>query len=185
LTGLKERSLADEIIEKCVTIYKQPLGYYRLPLPKPDGVFPGWKIPEQVKTTTGALCDALQDESIMERIQESGIKLFWEREEFRFVVEEQGKQWPAYLDHQKLTLLRNRYPVVPGFDNKTRSDILKEPVVKVEPTSYKDFLKKPKLWKVKNEIIKEGKLHRYGSKFGKTFPILKKTELTTRYRKQE
>jgi hypothetical protein len=186
LSGLPDRSIADEIISQCVKVYAQPLGYYRLPLKKTEGVFPGWRIPEQVISTTNSLCKALNEESIVDKIKEAGLTLHWERDEFQAVVEEEKQAWPEYIKHEKLNLIRNRYPVVPGFDNKTRSDILQEPLqAPTPPASYKDLMKKPKRWKVKNEIPKEGQIHRYGSKFGKTFPILKKTALTSRFRKQE
>ena len=180
LTGLPTRSLADEIISKCVTIHKQPLGYYRLPLSTVNGAFPGWKISEEIKTCTRALKSALEEQP------ELKVTLHWERLEFQEIVKETNDAWPESVKHEKLELLRNRYPIVEGFDNKTRTDIMVEPEKpKPIPTSYKDLMKKPKRWKARNIIPAEGQIHRYGSKFGKSFPILKKTALTSRYRKQE
>ncbi|KAJ3159051.1 hypothetical protein HDU86_001950 [Geranomyces michiganensis] len=41
-----------------------------------------------------------------------------------------GLVWPEFVDHKRLRLLRNRYPLVPGFDPKTLDDI---PVVASAP----------------------------------------------------
>jgi hypothetical protein len=189
LTGLKNRTVADDIIQKCVTIHKQPMGYYRLPLKNTENQntqFPGWTISESIKSTTNALCNAIQEDSIKSLLENEKISLYWERDEFRFLIEKDKQDWPEFIVHEKLQLLRNRYPVVPGFDNKTRSDIFIEEVPETQvPNSYKDFMKKPQLWKIRNEVPKEGQVHRYGSKFGKRFPIMKKTASTSKYRKDQ
>lgn len=187
VSGLTDSSLVKDIIAKCVSINRGPLPYYRLPL-RPDKTtqFPGWVIPEQLKQKTWSLCDTLESEFFAQRFNQGNeLTLYWERDEYRFLVEEVQRTWPEFVRHESLKLLRNRYPVVPGFDNKTRSDLYQELSPEpAPPTSFKDFLKKPTTWKVKNKIPETGQVHRYASKFGKKYPILKKTALTSKYRKE-
>lgn len=50
--------------------------------------------------------------------------LWWERDEYRHLIEAstEGWIWPEFVEHRKLKLVRNRYPDVPGFDMKALND---------------------------------------------------------------
>jgi hypothetical protein len=184
-TDIKQ-SLAEEIISKIVKPQKLK-GYYRLPLKRtdPKTIFPGWKIPEDVTTKTTALCTELSKPAFLPKLGDRKLQFHWERDEYRFLIEQSDLFWPQFVEHKKLKLLRNRYPVVPGFDVKARDDRYK-PVVKVDTVpSPKDYLKKPTTWKVKNIIPKEGVVHRYSSLRGKSFPIMRKTAETSRFKKAQ
>jgi hypothetical protein len=121
--------------------------------------------------------------------QQFRIVIHWEREEYQNLINSQEKDqtqtWPECVEHQKLRLIKNRYPVVPGFSNKTRTEEVPAPVPTVVKTKTKRefFKKKQSTWKVKNDRVKApDTLFRYGSKFGKSFPIIKRTAATSRYR---
>lgn len=181
-----KRSLVEQLISKIAKPQKLK-GYYRLPLKRTDhkSIFPGWKIPEEITTTTTALCTELSKPTFLSKLGDRKLEFHWERDEYRFLVEQADLYWPEFVEHKKLKLLRNRYPVVPGFDVKTRDERYK-PVVKIHKVpSPKDFLKKPTTWKVKNIIPKEGVVHRYSSLRGKSFPIMRKTAETSRFKKTQ
>jgi hypothetical protein len=185
MTGLNYGQDADVLVGKCVKIYGNPIARCRLPIPKSENeIFEGWKVPEEVKTKTIALCTALNSEYFAEAINklDRKVTLHWERDEFRFLVDNADISWPEFVEHKKLKLLKNRYPVVPGFDNKTRLDVYLPPeTLKPLPVSPKDFMKSPTTWKVKNIIPTNGVVHRYASRFGKRFPIMRKTAETSRF----
>jgi hypothetical protein len=140
--------------------------------------FPGWRIPDSVKNSVSSLCTALNGEPFLSSTGQSrdelGLTLHWERDEYQFLVEETEQFWPEFVEHEKLRLLRNRYPVVPGFNTKTRRDVNEfveaSPVPKLSPEL---FLKKPQTWKIKNQVPKDAKVLRYRSLNGKTYPVLK------------
>lgn len=140
VTGLKDESICKKIISEITTKKKHPLGVYTLPLPSPAGQFPGWTVPAQVKDTTIKLCKALNGleldqvsvaneaavpnaEGLLPLDADSSIQLHWEREEYRTIIESQDLMWPGQIAHKKLKLVRNRFPVVPEFDNKLRDDV--------------------------------------------------------------
>ncbi|KAJ3325840.1 hypothetical protein HDV06_002225 [Boothiomyces sp. JEL0866] len=183
VSGIKRVETVSNIIEKCTKLIPRPLGYYRLPLATPNPThpqFPGWKVPDAVVDTTNKLSTALNNDKVLEKEKlgpEDVITIHWERDEYQYIT----TNWPTFIQHEKLQLIRNRYPIVPGFDNKTRTDILTAEELEIQanipvPTpTLQDFVKKPSTWKTKNEMPPPGtKIHRYGSKWGKSFPILKK-----------
>ncbi|KAJ3045549.1 hypothetical protein HDV00_009206 [Rhizophlyctis rosea] len=63
-------------------------------------------------------------------------QLWFERDDFRQVVEEEGLLWPVFVDLQKLTLEKGHYPIVPGFDPKAMRD-LPETVRGLWPAKYR------------------------------------------------
>ena len=109
-------------------------------------------------------------------LQEFKIVLHWARQEFQLLNE-----FPESVTHTTLELRKNRYPVIPGFDGRKNKDItlLSPPIKKL---TIADFRKKPTTWKVKNKIVEKGTLFKYGSKNGKSFPILKTTRATSRFK---
>lgn len=52
----------------------------------------------------------------------SGITLHWEREEYQNLPLEQNMMWPFYVQHKKLRLIRNSWPVVEDFDCLNHKD---------------------------------------------------------------
>ena len=121
LTGLPNIEASEEMMHTISPAFKHPAGYYRLPIPPatktgPFRQFPGWSIPEPVKEKTIALCESLSKYS-------GEMVLHWERDEFRHCIQDAGLIWPENISHQRLKLLRNRYPVISGFDNKARADL--------------------------------------------------------------
>lgn len=165
-------------------------------------VFPGWSIPRQVKYSTIGLCKSLNRlldplslrEPPKKEDEVGSVTVYWEREEYQGIVDHLKNTWPDKVVHQPLKLVRNRYPVVPGFDGKERKDIVQilgqdaETIRKQAQTvvvKRSDFKKKRTTWKVKNEIVKAPNvLHRYASRNGKSYPIIKTTAETSRYRQQ-
>jgi hypothetical protein len=132
--------LSDYLLRQTVPlVHKNPLGKERLPVlspsPRSTTHFWKWKIPEDVNEKTVLLCKALNSEkwnnlflknedaekdsepsSLMDSIPE--LTLFWEREDYKDVVIEKELMWPDYVQHEKLKLLRGRFPQVPGLDLK-------------------------------------------------------------------
>lgn len=118
------------------TVFKHPLGKVNLPLKPatPGDQFPGWCIPTQVKETTIKLCKALgkqkhsiqtppNSEGVMTAIEEENqLTIHWERDEYRHLVNEENLEWPLSLNHAKLILLKNRFPIVPEFNLRTQND---------------------------------------------------------------
>ncbi|KAI8826591.1 uncharacterized protein EV422DRAFT_562654 [Fimicolochytrium jonesii] len=52
------------------------------------------------------------------------LTLYVERPEWRTAAEEvDGLLWPSFVAHEKLRLVRNRYPDIPGFDLKRLDDV--------------------------------------------------------------
>ncbi|KAJ3163299.1 hypothetical protein HDU88_006397 [Geranomyces variabilis] len=93
-----------------------------------------WEVPVAVDEKMRELCRALivAPEVIAETADDSAdfdspnrYTLWCERDEYWHRVEESGQAgllWPEFIDHKRLKLLRNRYPLVPGFDAKTLAD---------------------------------------------------------------
>ncbi|KAI8893169.1 hypothetical protein BC833DRAFT_609341 [Globomyces pollinis-pini] len=190
ITGLNPR-IVDPLIKKCTTVFKQPISkkLFKFPVQHKSSwhsQFSGWKIPDEVKVKTIALCKFLNKKSA--EVDDLDIQLHWERDEYQFIPDEEKLVWPTYIQHQKLILQRNRYPDVPGFNTKRRDDIYHHPIAtkpKPTPLTPESFWSNKSTWKVKNKVPETGSasVHRYGSKFGKSFPILKKTEFTSRFAK--
>lgn len=67
--------------------------------------------------TLPPLTSALNTESTF-----SNISIYWERREFEQNTLLKDKRWPDFITHNKLELVRNRFPVVPGFSFKTLDD---------------------------------------------------------------
>ncbi|KAJ3172916.1 hypothetical protein HDU87_007752 [Geranomyces variabilis] len=93
-----------------------------------------WEVPASVDEKMRELCRALivAPEVLAETADDSAdfdspnrYTLWCERDEYWHRVEESGQAgllWPEFVDHKRLRLLRNRYPLVPGFDPKTLAD---------------------------------------------------------------
>ena len=118
--------------------------------------------------------------------QEVPMTIYWERDEYQSVVMP-DLTWPEEIMHQRLKLYKNRYPLIPGLDRKTLKDsahdVLQAQQQAKPIITRQDFLKKPSTWKVKNKVVAlPDVLHRYGSKNGKSFPIIKTTAESTRFR---
>ena len=131
-----------------------------------------WEIPSSVRDTTLKVSQELN--KLFNRTADiknndtdiNNIKMHWERDEYQFI----SNDWPPTIEHLKLKLKRNRYPILDGFDFKQEiKPIANE--VKVEPNM---FLKKYKQWKVKNLVPKDGEVKRYRSKGGKAYPVMKR-----------
>lgn len=143
-----------------------------LPLRGNTSQFPGWSISEDIKNMTEELAQVLVGDA-------SEVKLHWEREEYELLP---TTLWEINHTHAKLKLLKNRYPMVPGYDSKTKLETNPWVVPVIEkPVTLKDFLYKKSTWKVKNLVPKSGTLHHYASKNGRSYPVLKKTALTSRF----
>eukprot|EP00842_Homolaphlyctis_polyrhiza_P000372 jgi/Hompol1/1335/HPOL_002685-RA len=138
VTGFKN---ADTVAELQATI-APPTKYFgpklRLPLPNSNH-FTGWKIPEQVKDRTMALCRALEssalvrkeiygdraelasDDELRTMLPASQLAMWWERDEFRYIIDDENLLWPDFVVHHKLQLSRGRYPVWPADSNVTET----------------------------------------------------------------
>ncbi|KAI8914027.1 hypothetical protein DFJ77DRAFT_440907 [Powellomyces hirtus] len=161
LTGIQSPEALAAIQKRVVkTVYDQPLGQYRLPLPqvkrnpfeprppraedpfalKPQKKGPTprrdplrtWEVPKEVSEKMRDLCRALiVSREVAEEVEQSAAKgeqqytLWFERDQYRHMVEENddGLVWPDFVEYKKLALLRNRYPLVPGFDRKALRDM--------------------------------------------------------------
>ncbi|KAI8911504.1 hypothetical protein EDD86DRAFT_245786 [Gorgonomyces haynaldii] len=141
LTGLKTMQESEAITKGITSTYRFPGPFYRLPLkPNPQDEFPqfpGWKTPEQVQQKIEKLCQFLTEYKSEDR-----LTLHWERDEYRYCND--NLVWPEYISHQKLDLVRNRFPKVPEFDLKNREDEYAPAVI---PSKKKDklVLKRKKL----------------------------------------
>ncbi len=95
--------------------------YYRLPLPvRQEASYRKWQVPLQVREKTISLCKALDNQK---------VTIYWERMEYKYLVEDDGLLWPETVTHKQLILKRNRYPVVPGFCLKERKDLAAPPAL--------------------------------------------------------
>ena len=105
------------------------------------------------------------------------LTMYWERDEYQFLIESLSLSWPSFIKHEKLVLKRNRYPLVPGYNMKMQTEDYKvddkDEEVKLGPEM---FVKQYKKWKIKNLVPKEGKVARYRSRGGKTYPVMKRME---------
>ncbi|KAI9193318.1 uncharacterized protein BJ171DRAFT_528891 [Polychytrium aggregatum] len=142
LTGLRAHTSAEFLADRIVadSLFKNPLSKPTLPLRGSEQYQP-WTIPEAVRQRTIELCKLLNSEEFQsqenlsdaltetdESAQEfpRSLELHWERDEYQHVVsdadveqdQDQVLMWPMFVDHRKLKLLRNRYPVVDGLDLK-------------------------------------------------------------------
>ncbi|KAJ3081053.1 hypothetical protein HK102_002613 [Quaeritorhiza haematococci] len=150
LTDLRKHQTAEMIQKRILDLtapyagMKGPAGRYRLPLPGHDST-QGWRIPEEVRSKTIALCkvlnspeftalegtkkeeaaavekpesttDAPADLVEEEEFLDHTYRIWWERDEYRHVVDEQQLLWPDVVAHERLRLLRNRFPLVPGLN---------------------------------------------------------------------
>ena len=107
LSGLRSESI-DKIHDSITTQIPNPQGKYRLPMPQTQTI--QWTIPEDVKSKTILVCQTLQDHP------HEQMTCHWERDEYRQVPEEQDLSWPAFVQHDKLQILSNQIPVVPGVE---------------------------------------------------------------------
>ncbi|KAJ3202700.1 hypothetical protein HDU67_000333 [Dinochytrium kinnereticum] len=100
----------------------------------------GWRVPDMVREKSLAICRVLNSDVVLKGLKEEVVDgnpmrlltLWWEREEYRFLVDaerrrlaEEGREvgkleWPEYVSHRKLALVRNRYPLVPGMPKSER-----------------------------------------------------------------
>ena len=183
LNGL-ERGQVDGLI-KSITKKSQ-----LVPVQKVDK-FAGWSVPEQVKSKIKLLCKRLQTMGGPQVDAETGnmekqpIKLYWERDEYQFVVEESDLQWPHLVEHLKLELVRNRYPNVPGYDMKNMRDLVEyEAVNDINTSKNPKFantdpekpwvVRKVKNWKIRNLVPAKGKVSHYQSLNGKRYPVMER-----------
>ncbi|KAI8849273.1 hypothetical protein BC829DRAFT_443094 [Chytridium lagenaria] len=130
-----------------------PKGVFGKPRIDPAELWVGWSVPEMVKSKTLMLCEVLGSDEVVEVLKEEKggmglLTLWWEREEFRYLVERERRrvfeevgvldmanvgavekalrdpvvkkeagrfEWPEFVAHRRLNLVRNRYPQVPGM----------------------------------------------------------------------
>ncbi|KAI8607177.1 hypothetical protein BC830DRAFT_1159374 [Chytriomyces sp. MP71] len=137
VTGLRSASSAQTLLTKLApNLALEPRSKTTLPLrappspPRkrlPKGVFGpraadkadewvGWTVPEPVKSASKRLCEALNEEN-------GDVIVHWERDEFRRCADNAGLVWPQNVAHKQLELFRNRFPLVPGLDRKTWTDV--------------------------------------------------------------
>ncbi|KAJ3392053.1 hypothetical protein HDU92_008651 [Lobulomyces angularis] len=86
------------------------------------------------------------DSNLSTSLKDSPIlKIFWERDDFKFVVNEDQLLWPTFVQHEKLILHKGRFPKVPQFSFKTLNDKYAESLGKENTpqdfTKRKDFKK--------------------------------------------
>ncbi|KAJ3247664.1 hypothetical protein HDU78_003470 [Chytriomyces hyalinus] len=115
--SLSKLPLSPLTVEQRAPRKKLPKGVFGLRKPEAADEWVKWQIPADVKERTWALCDALNE------IEGENVTVFWERDEYRRVVDEANLVWPEYVTHKALDLFRNRYPIVPGLDRKTWVDV--------------------------------------------------------------
>jgi Transcriptional regulation of mitochondrial recombination len=138
VTGLQKQQ-AQWLTNRLTFNFKMPLGRQTMPLPT-KVEFPGWKVPAAVANKSDKLCKLMSTPDCMEVLEvesteaetvetnKPNITIHWEREEFREAATEGNAVWPSYITHARLRLIRNRFPVVPGFCNKARNDIHPDPL---------------------------------------------------------
>ncbi|KAJ3223320.1 hypothetical protein HK099_001294 [Clydaea vesicula] len=86
------------------------------------------------------------DSNLSTSLKDSPIlKIFWERDDFKYVVNEDQLLWPTFVQHEKLILHKGRFPKVPQFSFKTLNDKYAESLGKENTpqdfTKRKDFKK--------------------------------------------
>ena len=115
--------------EENVPVYSKPAkgirskSLERVPTPQEVWMATRWRVPIPVKDKIIALCKELREAPMVQEDLGTGnrLTLWWEREEYRYVVDEQDLLWPEFVKHDKLVLRRGRYPVWPEQSGVTDS----------------------------------------------------------------
>ena len=108
----------EKIAEPLMTTFKDPLPAYGLPLStKGQSPVYAWTIPSDIKNKILELCRSVSRRRISKSLDRKGkVTIHWEREDYKEAAADAQLLWPSYVQHTKLKLLRNRYPVVEGLD---------------------------------------------------------------------
>lgn len=72
-------------------------------------------------------------------LSKNKICIHWERDEYRRIPSDVNLMWPPSISHQPLKLIRNRFPVVPGFNTKTRNDVTPMPQMVMKKGDFTTF----------------------------------------------
>ena len=118
--------MASSLLSKVKTEIKHPQGKYRLPLPSQQ--MDSWSLPSQLKEKVTLLCSTLSEmessqESVIKEdggaanLTDSGLTLFWERDDYAPIVYSEGLEWPSFVRHERMELAQNRTPLVPGVSH--------------------------------------------------------------------
>lgn len=121
-------TVPEQVKEKTTNLCRVLTKYYKNVIPDPSEIIPEKEVTSNVFGENDIAENSLLPLPSLTPGTASNISLpknvsiYWERQEFERIPLESGMRWPEYISHRPLKLIRNRFPVVPGFCLKKMND---------------------------------------------------------------